>query len=61
MKQEFLSEDWAPETANESARTLLPPLEYLAREARVAELNDVAAILENAIDDINRWIVGTMH
>ncbi|MDA0339223.1 MAG: hypothetical protein O2910_05210 [Proteobacteria bacterium] len=52
---------WTPEVANESARTLLPPLEYLAREARASELNDVAAILENAIADINRWIVGTMH
>ena len=61
MKQECLNNIWTPEVANESARTLLPPLEYLAREARASELNDVAAILENAIADINRWIVGTMH
>ena len=59
MKYEHSHGVWA--TANESARTLLPPLDYLVREAQAAELNEVAAILEMAIDDISAWIDRTTH
>lgn len=52
---------WAKETPHESARTLLPPLEYLAREARSAALPEVAAILDQAVVDIAKWVRKGAH
>lgn len=49
------------ETAQENAQSLLPGLQYLAREARWAELSEVAQILDDAINDISKWIRGTAN
>ena len=61
LKQEVVEAVWATESPDENARTLLPPLEYLAQEARRANLAEIAEILESAVEDVNRWINRTVH
>jgi hypothetical protein len=40
----------------DTARLLLPGLEYLAREARGADLSEIARILEGATSDVRACI-----
>ena len=49
------------ETPQENAIMILPGLQYLAREARWGELEDVADILEGAIDEVIGWIRASAH
>lgn len=49
------------DTPQENAMQILPGLQYLAREAQWAGLDDVADILDGAIDDVIAWVRSSAH
>lgn len=49
------------DTPQENAMQILPGLQYLAREAQWAGLDDVADVLDGAIDDIIAWVRSSAH
>ncbi|MFN3232139.1 MAG: hypothetical protein ACE363_08250 [Alphaproteobacteria bacterium] len=49
------------DTPHENALRILPGLQYLSREAQGAGLEDVAGVLDGAIDDIIDWMRASAH
>jgi len=49
------------ETPQENAMRLLPGLQYLMNEAQWAGLDEVADVLDGAIDEIVAWVRGSAH
>ena len=49
------------DTPQENALQILPGLQYLAREAQWAGLDDVSDVLDGAIDDIIDWVRRSAH
>ena len=49
------------DTPQENAMLILPGLQYLAREAQWAGLEEVSDVLDGAIDEIIDWVRGSAH
>ncbi len=49
------------DTPQENAMLILPGLQYLAREAQWAGLDEVSDVLDGAIDEIIDWVRASAH